>query len=80
VLEPFGAEEQRDERDVGTWLESMACSENPVPEQSKLASVTSSRIASRTFLRRLPCTSRSSNIVAAARPLSGTRGDRGNPS
>jgi hypothetical protein len=76
VLEPFGAEEQRDERDMGTWLESMACSENPVPEQSKLASVTSSRIASRTFLRRLPCTSRSSNIVAAVSSAAAARSSR----
>jgi hypothetical protein len=66
VLEPLGAEEQGDERDVAGVH---GCSENPVPEQSKLASVTSSRIASRTFLRRLPCTNLSSNIVAALSSL-----------
>ena len=46
-----------------TWLESMACNENPVEEQSKLASVTKSLMASNTFLSKLPCTSLSSNIL-----------------
>lgn len=38
-------------------------SERPEEETSKLASVTSSRIDSISFLRRLPCVRRASNIV-----------------
>lgn len=52
-----------------TWLESMACKEKPVDAQSKLASVTRSFMASKTFFNRLPCTSRNSNIFLSF-PLS----------
>ena len=46
-----------------TCDESIACRPKPVAEQSKLASVTSSLTASRSFLSRAPCSSRASNMV-----------------
>ena len=46
-----------------TCDESMAWRPKPVAEQSKLASVTSSLTASRSFLSRAPCSSRASNMV-----------------
>ena len=48
-----------------TWLLSMACSDMPVALQSKLASLTRSLMASRTFLSRLPVLRRASNIFTA---------------
>lgn len=56
-----------------TWLESMACKEKPVDAQSKLASVTRSFMASKTFFNRLPCTSRNSNIFLCFCVLSFSR-------
>ena len=47
-----------------TWLESIACSEMPVPVQSKLASVTRSFIASVIFLSIPPSVIRASNMTA----------------
>ena len=46
-----------------TWLESIACSEIPVVEQSKLASVTRSFIASVSFLSTAPSVILASNMV-----------------
>ena len=46
-----------------TWLESIACSEIPVVEQSKLASVTRSFIASVSFLSTAPSVILASNML-----------------
>jgi hypothetical protein len=46
-----------------TWEESMACMERPDAEQSMLASVTRSFMASTIFLIRDPWTRRASNMV-----------------